>query len=502
MANFVAMSSEAPAALQVPAKAKIALVIVALVHFLLATWFATSTPYRAEGILLGQRDPNRGGPARSLDIGAPDERQHANYIGSLGSTGKFPIFDPKDPNLYETYQSHQPPLYYAIATAVNKVSGDSKPEEASFGTKIRGLNSLLGALNVLLIGLFAIYATKRWEVGTLTSAVAALLPMNVALSGAINNDVLLFCLISVVLVLLARANAQPNLKQAIGIGAIAGLALLTKSTAVLLIPSLFVAAVIQKDSLARKNLVIAAFVGLALASPWLLRNFQLYGDFFALKAFDEAFVGSAQKAMIAAAAGSEVAYWSEWVGWWTARSFIGAFGYMDIWLNDSGRAIAATDKNTLYRLVLAFLVLGGLGNLAGLLNKKAANAETTTGTDESEADEAVSPVVKAFAIVLSVLVVLAFLRFNGKYFQAQARYLYPAIAPIALCLGLGFWRLTRRRLVPALAVVVVVLGGTTIYAGSKLKDEFARRTRPAVTRKEPVAPGVTSFLDSHVLTVA
>lgn len=497
MANLVAMNSETPATLQVPTKAKVALVILALVHFLLATWFATSTPYRTEGILLNQRDPDTGGPAMAKDIGAPDERQHANYIGSLGTTGKFPVFNPKDPNLYETYQSHQPPLFYLLATAVNKVSGDSNPENASFGTKIRGLNSVLGAVNVFLIGMFAFYASQRWEVGAIAASVAAFLPMNVALSGAINNDVLLFCLIAVVLVLLAKSNAQPTVKQAIGIGAVAGLALLTKSTAVLLIPSLFVAAILQKEPSARKNLVLAAFIGLLISSPWLLRNFQLYGDFFALKAFDEAFVGSAQKAMIAGAAGSEWAYWSEWVGWWTARSFIGAFGYMDIWLNDSGRAIAATDKNTLYRLVLAFLFLGGLGNLASLMNRKAINS-----SDVVDADEGLSPVLKGVATVLSILVLLAFLRFNGKYFQAQARYLYPAIAPIALCIGLGVWHLTRKRLLPALAVVVIVLGGTTLYAGSKLKEEFAKRTGSTITRKEPVGPGVTSLTDSHVITVA
>ncbi len=496
MANLVAMNSEAPATLQVPAKAKIALAIIALVHFLLATWFATSTPYRTEGILLNQRDPNTGGPAMAKDIGAPDERQHANYIGSLGSTGKFPIFDPKDPNLYESYQSHQPPLYYLLATAVNKVSGDSKPEDAGFGTKIRGLNSLLGAANVFLIGLFAFYASRKWEVGAMAASVAAFLPMNVALSGAINNDVLLFCLISCVLLLLAKSNGEPTMRTAVQIGGLTGLALLTKSTAVLVIPSLFVGAIVQRNAEARKHLVIAAFVGLLLAAPWLVRNMQLYGDFFALKAFDEAFVGSAQKSAIAAAAGSDFAYWSEWIGWWTARSFIGAFGYMDIWLNDSGRAIAAADKNTLYRLVLAFLLIGGLGNLAGLLNKKAANA------DDSKQEESLSPVVKVFAIVLTVLVLLAFLRFNGKYFQAQARYLYPAIAPIALFLGLGFWRLTRERLLPALAMVVLVLGGTTVFAGSKLKEEFSKRTGTPITRNEPVNPDVTSIALSRVNRLA
>ena len=179
---------------------------------------------------------------------------------------------------------------------------------------------------------------------------------------------------------------------------------------------------------------------------------------------------------------------------------------MDIWLNDSGRAIAATDKNTLYRLVLVLLLIGGLGNVAAILSKKPALAPEQNRTGEEKDEQIIGdrlqPAVKIFAIVLSVLVLLAFLRFNGKYFQAQARYLYPAVAPIALCLGLGFWRLTRQRLVPALAVIVLVLGGTTFMAGSKLKEEFAKRTITPISQKEPVVPNVTSVEGPRVIKTA
>ncbi|MEJ5169517.1 MAG: hypothetical protein WHU10_00875, partial [Fimbriimonadales bacterium] len=85
-----------------------AVVLVAL-HAILAIGYASLTPYRAAGRILLQ------GHAPAQDIGAPDERQHANYVQRLLDGGGLPVFDPKDPNLYETYQSHQPPLYYVLA---------------------------------------------------------------------------------------------------------------------------------------------------------------------------------------------------------------------------------------------------------------------------------------------------------------------------------------------------------------------------------------------------
>ncbi len=64
------------------------------------------TPYRSGGVLLGQRDPATGQPQQVSDVGAPDERQHANYTLKLVRGEGFPVLDPNDPNLIENYQAH------------------------------------------------------------------------------------------------------------------------------------------------------------------------------------------------------------------------------------------------------------------------------------------------------------------------------------------------------------------------------------------------------------
>ncbi|MER3495655.1 MAG: hypothetical protein C4320_01830, partial [Armatimonadota bacterium] len=109
----------------------IAIVAVAmLVHAALALQFARITPFRQSGILLSQRDPATGRPQRVLDVGAPDERQHLNYVAHLADGKGFPVFDPKAPDLAESYQSHQPPLAYAIyALLVGHPDGPMADEE-------------------------------------------------------------------------------------------------------------------------------------------------------------------------------------------------------------------------------------------------------------------------------------------------------------------------------------------------------------------------------------
>jgi hypothetical protein len=59
------------------------------------------------------------------------------------------------------------------------------------------------------------------------------------------------------------------------------------------------------------------------------------------------------------------------------------------------------------------------------------------------------------------LVLAAFLRFNAEFFQAQGRYLFPAMGPIALGFAGGWlaWWPMRRRL---WGVLILLLGMTVL----------------------------------------
>lgn len=465
--------------------ARISLIVLMVTHFCLAAWFAMITPYRTGGILLNQRGPD-GRPAYSKDIGAPDERQHANYIGYLLKNGKLPVFDPKSPTLYEDYQSHQPPLFYGLAAGIAKVTGETDVESQSFGRTIRLFNSLIGVAGVAGVFFAAFWGTKRKEVAVLASAFAALLPLNVALSGAISNDPLLIALVAWIFAFTARFLAEQSptklfFKSATMAAFLVGLAQLTKSSALISFV-LFAFSFawgcgefrkLSEDDRAPLRKASLSILGI-LAIPWALglpiwlRNQSLYGDMLAQSAFREAFVGSAQKSSILGAieagpsAGSpEVQYWINWIGYWTARSFIGVFGYMDIWFNATGKANSSSDPNILYKAIILFNFLGLGGGLLWLRNNWNENKR-----------------LGAITLGLFGLTLALFVMFNNTYFQAQARYLFPALSAFATLMAIGWVHIFKKWQI-ALALVVVIFGGFTVYAGTQLPSEFAKRTQTA-----------------------
>ena len=75
-----------------------------------ATAFNDATPYRTAGALMTQRNPETGQPATAPDIGAPDERQHANYVARMARGEGPAVLDQIDPDLYVNYQAHQAPI--------------------------------------------------------------------------------------------------------------------------------------------------------------------------------------------------------------------------------------------------------------------------------------------------------------------------------------------------------------------------------------------------------
>ncbi|MBI1756561.1 MAG: glycosyltransferase family 39 protein [Fimbriimonas ginsengisoli] len=429
-------------------------------HGLLAIFYAGVTPYRSPGILLGQRDPKTGLPQPVPDVGAPDERQHANYVQHLLDTGTFPVFRPGDPNLIETYQSHQTPAYYILAVGWAKLCG-VRDVAAPEGRRLRYLNALLGMGTVAGVFFMGVWGTGRKGLALTAAGFAALLPMLIALDSAITNDSLLYLSVTwTVGVAALCAEHGWTWRRAMLLGALAGLACLSKTSAITVLPVLVVAGLIPAR---RRWPMLLACIALAclIALPWWLRNARLYGDALGIQVFQQGFTGSPRTADLVAGVGP-VDYWLNWFAWWTARSFIGAFGYMDIFVNGTGLPMSTRDPNTLYRLLIA---AGIALAAAGLYGLKRTDVKAHWRPH----------VVCAF---FGLLVFAGFLRFNLTYFQAQARYIIPVIGPIALLLALGLLTLAPRKKVLAAATMCAVLLALNVYVLGRLPDEFARRTTP------------------------
>jgi len=439
------------------------LVVALYVGFAVA--YALATPYRTPGVLLGQRDA-QGRPQTTADVGAPDERQHANYIKHLLNGQGFPVLRPGTSDLYETYQSHQPPAYYLLATAWAKLLG-LDPALPGAGLPLRALNILIGVLT--LVGVYRATAIGFGNegLGILAAAMTGLTPMFLALNSAVSNDPLLFCLGSWGLVGLAQVLregwSRPRAAMMVGI---LGLALLTKTTALALFPTVIAAALLAEPSRRTLSMRWSALclcgAGL-IALPWWIRNLSLYGDPLGLRAFREAFVGTAQRdqmiqmvTQIRAARGLDTGgaayeYWTQWFGWWTLRSWFGAFGQMDIFMPPFTYAVLA--------IVAVIGVLGWVLGFKTLRDDPAGRAYAIT------------------ALVFTGVVALLFLQFNLTYFQAQGRYLYPAVAAIVGGLAFGLHYATRRVPVPVLIGVTIAVGvGLNLFTLNFLSEQFVRRT--------------------------
>ena len=455
--------------------AKILLLVFTCLHLIFAVCFALKTPYRQAGYLFCQKDPKTRFFQQASDIGAPDERQHANYVRHLMKDHTLPIFIPNSLEIGEEYQSHQPPLYYLGASIIATATGQTDVESQSFGKEIRLLNCFIGVTGVIGVFFAAFWSSKREDVAILATSFAAILPMNCALSGAISNDPLLISFVAWSFAFCAKSyqaeTDSETKKYLIRAAVLTGLACITKSSGLVALIGLFSTALLMRSRAPMKVLSQAMILAIAIALPVWLRNQIYYGDPLAQKAFKEAFVGSAQKSGIileieqSGAPGSpEVNYWINWFGYWTARSFIGAFGYLDIWLNSSGRANRSSDPNTLYKVLIAFLALAKLSFLF-VLRKNWKDTE--------------KPVL--VGVIISIVTALLLIAFNMTYFQAQGRYLMPALAPLSLMFAIGWLNLFKSKLMPVLITVTILFGGTTIYALTQLEPEFSARISGTVS---------------------
>jgi O-antigen/teichoic acid export membrane protein len=164
--------------------------------------------------------------------------------------------------------------------------------------------------------------------------------------------------------------------------------------------------------------------------------------------------------------GASTDYWVNWFGWWTARSYVGVFSQMDIFFSD-----------LVYRVLLS--VAGFLG-LTGWFSWWKPRDETESGSRR----------VGLLLLVFFSLVFLQFLQFNLTYFQAQARYLYPAVVAVSIPLALGIRRLAGERAFVAYGLLAAMFFGNLLSL-SYIRSEFERRTN----YPKPVA-GPSSQLDS------
>lgn len=396
---------------------------------------------------------------------APDEPAHYNYVKYLADHAQLPILQqgdypttgPPGPRAALTniaayrYESHQPPLYYAIAAVVYKAGGRL--------LALRMLSVLLGAALLVLVASCTLLVFPGWFAGALAAAAfVAFLPMHLFMTASVDNDTLSEVVLSALLLLfLAVAGGRTFRGVWIVLGALCAAALLAKVTiylpaALLALATLAAGCRASYDKAAplasawavrfARALGLTAAVTIAGAGWWFVRNGLIYG-----------WTDLAAQARQAQVAGSQLHQGA--LGWSVVSTFLitcfhsfwGQFGWMSVPLS-----------GTTYRALEA--LSAGLAAGLLLLAGRAWRARARHERPPLPAPHLPWQVAGLIATWLGVVAGLVY--YNFTFVQEQGRYLFPALVPVALAVSLGVAGWFPRRLQPA--ALALAAAGSLAFA--------------------------------------
>jgi 4-amino-4-deoxy-L-arabinose transferase-like glycosyltransferase len=368
----------------------------------------------------------------------PDEPAHYNYIVYLAENGRFPVLQEGDyPHQYleeikaagfppemsiETirYESHQPPLYYALAAVLFRLTSP-----LGFDVQFLALRLFSVALGAgLLLVAYAI-ATAVFPadpcVPLTATAMMATLPMHIAMSAAINNDTLAELILALVIGLsIMEIKEGLSLRRTLALGVLVTLALLTKTTIYTpVILAVLVALVVRARACGWRTVLqqLGIVCGLALLSVWwFVRNVITYGDrdLFGWHRHDAIVFGQPTTANWIAEHG--LAQTIQDFLLVSFRSFWAQFGWMGVLID-----------SRLYLFLALVSIAVGVGFVLWLV-RVVRRGQILSG-------------FQRWALVLLLVVLLAVVAghvwYNLKFVQHQGRYLFSALVPISVAFALG-----------------------------------------------------------------
>ena len=401
---------------------------------------------------------------------SPDESRHYPYVKHLADGYGLPVQDPANPGPWEQ-EGSQPPLYYMVAAALTHwIDTDDMDEVRWLNPHARiGLPMELNNKNLIihtererfpwrgtvlavhLIRLFSVtlgagtvLCTRalarrllpgRPAIALGAMALNAAIPTFAFISGSVNNDNLVTFLASLVLVLLVGLVQRGTTPwRLLAVGALIGLASLTKLSGLALIPLAFLALALRggieagllPESAPRamdgdaapcrrraaRTLVVRGVLLIVpvvlIAGWWYLRNATLYGDPLGLRPMLD-IVGRRSNPptglkLLSEFQGLRISFWA-------------LFGAVNVLLRPTW----------IYYLLDGVSVLAALGLALGAWRARRVGACRWL------------PFV--VPVVWAVVVFVALTRWTSMTMASQGRLLFPAIAAITLLfvLGLAAW---------------------------------------------------------------
>lgn len=350
---------------------------------------------------------------------APDERMHYAYIQTIAETGALPVLTEEK----TTQEAYHPPLYYLIMQAPYAISRDL-PDRAHI-LVLRAFGLLLSAL----VPFFVFRTAKALFPGRPTlaigaTALTALNPQLLYMSGTINNDVLANILGAIGLFLLARTIVRPFERRMVLLAVLAASALiLTKTTVWPIALALLLVAVMATWRNARSLIWLFA-VPFAAALWWLIRNLLVYGDPTSFAYQKTLWYETFHRDFF-----HPRGVW-DW-GKTVFESFWARFDYFTIAL-----------ETIWYRLIEVMAAIGFAGFLFWFFAKCKRGSPT-------------SRTITWFLVVGLVTFVMVFV-YSLTFYQAQGRFFLPLVTVTSVLLMTGFEQLLPRRVQPVGSMALIL----------------------------------------------
>lgn len=356
------------------------------------------------------------------------------------------------------YTANHPPLYYLLMAPVWSLTDGHSPEFQLYAFRLAAIP--LGMLTVL----FAYLTTRRLFPGDTFLAVTvttfvAFQPQIAYEAAMLNNDILAILTTSACLYLIV-VGLQNRFTVGLSawLGFALGLALLSKSTAVMVMPVIAVAMILRLgwkrigDWLPKGALVLA--IAGIVSAPWYLYMLKTYGSISALDRILKLQWWNNQDGVtlsITEQLFNRDFAWMRWKETW------GEFGWRLIPLSD-----------TLLRVLWWLTVLAMIGVvvwivLVALFRWRARSVpfsrlrELARGTDRIVTVSRWQAIGVLGMALTCVVAYYAVLQFGTTFDLTQARYYFPAVNAGAILIMLGFRMLTPVRWQPWLQ--------TAIFAG-------------------------------------
>lgn len=351
---------------------------------------------------------------------APDEAAHFQVVRFIREQARLPVFKPDEMYLLrtpsgvvETYSAF-PPLAYllgALATA-------AMPMDSFWPSRLVSFLSYLGTIALTFMVARGLAPSDRWLAAS-AALVVGLLPQ-VAFTGAYtNNDALAAFLSALLCYLLIRASRTQGTGVFLAVGLTVGAILITKYTAYGVAGvGAGVALLIAMRARDRPGRGLALLGGVVASSGWwFVRNWQLYRELVPSSVIASAKeMAGGNSLFVPEDHGITLLTLSTMTSFWelTLKSFVGAFGYLSVYLHPLHYAACALLAIIAALGLIRRLARGGFSRESGLV--------------------ALIGLAMIGATVLVAMVVNVY----GE-FSPQGRYLFAALLPFAVG-SLAGWR--------------------------------------------------------------